>query len=607
MGRTFDQSVGDWTIIPGPKAPEGAPNVLLILIDDAGFGAPDTFGGGDLDAESDAGRADGPDLQPLPRDRGVLADPGGDAHRAATTIASGWARSPSFPGPYPGYTGVRPRSCTPLPRILRENGYVTAGFGKWHLTPGSQMGASGPMDHWPLGWGFDHWYGFLTGAAGQYDPLITVDNTTIGVPEGKDGELVLLPRRLHRQGDRVAARGRGRRMPQKPWMMYYSTGCAHAPHHVAKEWADRYKGKFNQGWDVYREETLARQKKLGIVPEDTELSARPDLFPAWDSLSDAEKKLYARQMEVVAGYQENADWNVGRLLDAIERAGELDNTLIIYIWGDNGASMEGTLTGSFNETTFFNGVVLDADEQLEDHREEVRWHRGARRLPHRPPLRGGLGPRQQHAVPVGQADGQPPRRNARPDGGRLAEPDQGGRGPARAVHALHRHRPDRARARRHRRAEGGRRDRAGADGRHQLRLHARRGGRRGAAHGAVLRDARQPGDVQGRLVGLCQAGQAPVGLHAGDDAEVRPGCVRPGRRRLGALLPARRLLAVDRTWPRSSRTSSRSSRSCSGRRRRGTVRFRFSVRFRSSWAICRRCRRSPASPSPATCRTCRPR
>jgi len=152
---------------------------------------------------------------------------------------------------------------------------------------------------------------------------------------------------------------------QKPWMIYYSTGCSHAPHHVAKEWADRYKRKFDQGWDKYREETLERQKKLGIVPEDTELSERPELFPAWDSLSEVEKRLYARQMEVFAGYSENADWNVGRLLDAIEEMGDLDNTLIFYVWCDNSASMEGTLTGSFNETTFFNGVVLGADEQLE--------------------------------------------------------------------------------------------------------------------------------------------------------------------------------------------------------------------------------------------------
>ena len=138
---------------------------------------------------------------------------------------------------------------------------------------------------------------------------------------------------------------------------------------MGKEWADKYKGEFDDGWDAYRERTLKRQNELGLVPEETELSERPDLFPAWDSLSEAEQKLYARQMEVFAGYSENADWNVNRLLDAIEEMGELDDTLIIYVWGDNGASMEGTLTGSFNETTFFNGEVLEADKQLEPDRE----------------------------------------------------------------------------------------------------------------------------------------------------------------------------------------------------------------------------------------------
>ena len=362
IGRTFDKSVGDWTIIPGPKTPEDAPNVLIVLIDDAGFGAAETFGGG----------VSTPNLTRVGKmglhynsfhvtavcspTRAALLT-GRNHHRVGMgTIAE-------LPGPYPGYTGVRPRSCTALPRILRENGYITGGFGKWHLTPGSQMGEAGPKDHWPLGWGFDHWYGFLTGAAGQYDPLITVDNTTIGVPEGKDGELYYFPDDITDKAIEWLQAVRASDA-QKPWMMYYSTGCAHAPHHVTKEWADRYKGRFDQGWDAYRQETLARQKKLGIVPEDTELTERPDLFPAWDSLSDAEKQLYSRQMEVIAGYQENADWNVGRLLDGIEELGDLDNTVIFYIWGDNGASMEGTLTGSFNETTFFNGVVLEAEEQL---------------------------------------------------------------------------------------------------------------------------------------------------------------------------------------------------------------------------------------------------
>jgi arylsulfatase A-like enzyme/uncharacterized membrane protein len=362
IGRTLDESVGDWTIVPGPKAPEGAPNVLVVLIDDAGFGGPSTFGGGietpNLTRVQQAGityNAFHVTAVCSPTRASLLT--GRNHHRVGMgTIAE-------LPGPYPGYTGERPRSCTALPRILRENGYVTSGFGKWHLTPGSQMGAAGPFDHWPQSWGFDHWYGFLTGAAGQYDPIITVDNTTIGVPEGKDGELYYFPDDITDKAVEWLHAVRAQDV-HKPWMMYYSTGCSHAPHHVAKEWADRYKGKFDQGWDAYREETLERQKKLGVVPEDTELSERPDLFPAWDSLSDAQKKLYARQMEVFAGYSENADWNVGRLLDAIEAMGDLENTLVVYIWGDNGASMEGTLTGSFNETTFFNGVVLEADEQL---------------------------------------------------------------------------------------------------------------------------------------------------------------------------------------------------------------------------------------------------
>jgi arylsulfatase A-like enzyme/uncharacterized membrane protein len=362
MGESMDKSIGDWTIIPGPKAPADAPNVLVILIDDAGFGAPDTFGG--LVKTPNFTRVGQQGLYYNRFHVTAVCSP----TRAATLTGRnhhhvGMGTIAELPGPYPGYTGERPNTCTPFPRILKENGYSTAAFGKWHMTPGIQMGAAGPMTNWPLGWGFDHFYGFLTGAAGQYDPLITLDNTTIGPQEGKDGELYYFPDDMTDKSIEWLQALRAAD-PQKPWMMYYSTGCAHAPHHVEKEWADRYKGAFDMGWDAYREQTLARQKKLGVVPEDTDLSARPDLFPAWDSLNDDQKKLYARQMEVIAGYQENADWNVGRLLDAIEALGEMDNTLIFYIWGDNGASMEGTLTGSFNETTFFNGAILDATEQI---------------------------------------------------------------------------------------------------------------------------------------------------------------------------------------------------------------------------------------------------
>ncbi|WP_072691191.1 arylsulfatase [Rhodococcus marinonascens] len=362
MGRTVAESVADWTIVPGTQAPEGSPNVLVVLIDDAGFGGPDTFGGGIHTPTLSRVKQNGLTYNRFhvtavcsPTRAALLT--GRNHHRV------GFGSIAEYPGPFPGYTAVRPRSCTALPRILRENGYVTGGFGKWHLTPDNVQGAAGPFDHWPHGWGFDHFWGFLSGAAGQYDPIITQDNSVLGVPESKGDEGYYFPDDLTDKAVEWLHAVRAQDS-QKPWMMYYSTGCSHAPHHVAKEWADKYAGQFDDGWDVYREKTLARQKKLGIVPADTELTDRPDLFPAWDTLSDEQKKLFARQMEVFAGFSENADWNVGRLLDSIEDAADLDNTLIFYIWGDNGASMEGTVTGSFNEMTFLNGVVLDAEHQL---------------------------------------------------------------------------------------------------------------------------------------------------------------------------------------------------------------------------------------------------
>ncbi len=365
MGRTMDQSVGDWTIVPGPKAPDGAPNVLIVLIDDAGFGGPDTFGGTIRTPALSRVASNGLTYNRFhvtavcsPTRAALLT--GRNHHRV------GFGSIAEYPGPFPGYSSVKPRSCAALPRILRDNGYVTGGFGKWHLTPDNVQGAAGPFDNWPLGWGFDHYWGFLSGAAGQYDPIITQDNSVLGVPQGAEGgagKPYYFPDDLTDKAVEWLHAVRAQD-PEKPWMMYYSTGATHAPHHVFKEWADKYKGQFDEGWDVYRQKTLERQKKLGIVPPETELTQRPDLFPAWDSLSDNQKKLCTRQMEVFAGFSENADWNVSRLLDAIEDLGEMDNTLIFYIWGDNGASMEGTITGSFNEMTFLNGVVLDADHQL---------------------------------------------------------------------------------------------------------------------------------------------------------------------------------------------------------------------------------------------------
>ena len=362
-GRTIGESVPDWTIVMNPKPPTDAPNVLVVLIDDAGFGNPDTFGG----------PISTPAMSRV-RDMGIaynrfhvtaICSPtraalltGRNQHRV------GFGSIAEYPGPFPGYTAAVPKTCAPVVRTLRDNGYVTGGFGKWHLTPDNVQGAAGPFDRWPSGWGFDHWWGFLSGAAGQYDPIITQDNGIIGVPDGTDGEQYYLPDDITDKAVEWLHAVRAQDA-EKPWFMYYSTGCSHAPHHVGKEWADRYKGMFDAGWDAYREQVFARQKELGVVPEDAELTSRPDLFPAWDSLDETEKRLYVRQMEVYAGFSENADWNVGRLLDSIEEMGDLDNTLIFYIWGDNGASMEGTITGSFNEMTFLNGVDLTPEQQLE--------------------------------------------------------------------------------------------------------------------------------------------------------------------------------------------------------------------------------------------------
>lgn len=362
-GRTLGDSVADWTICMTPHAPEGAPNVLVVIIDDAGFGNPSTFGG-PIDTPALSRVAD----MGLAYNRFHVTAVCSPTRSALLTGRNqhrvGFGSIAEYPGPYPGYSASVPKSCTPVVRVLKDNGYVTGGFGKWHLTPDNVQGAAGPFDRWPCGWGFDHWWGFLSGAAGQYDPIVVQDNSILGVPEGADGKQYYFPDDITDKAVEWLHSVRAQ-SAEKPWFMFYSTGATHAPHHVTTEWSDKYKGRFAGGWDKYREETFARQKQLGVVPQDAELTPRPDLFPAWDSLDEESKKLYERQMEVFAGFSENADWNVGRLLDSIEEMGDLDNTLIFYIWGDNGASMEGTTTGSFNEMTFLNGIPLTPEQQLE--------------------------------------------------------------------------------------------------------------------------------------------------------------------------------------------------------------------------------------------------
>jgi arylsulfatase len=363
--RTLDGSQPDWNLIGHPVPPEGAPNVLLVLIDDAGFGNPSTFGG-PIQTPNYTRVAD----QGLKYNRfhvTALCSP----TRAALLTgrnnhAVGFGSIGEFAGGFPGYSATLPRDCAPLPRILKDNGYSTAAFGKWHLTPDGQQGHAGPFDRWPNGWGFDYFYGFLGGGASQWDPVLAENQKIIGTDERyyDEQDPYYFPDAMADRSIEWLHSVRAQDA-SKPFFMYYSTGCSHAPHHVAKAWADRYKGKFDQGWDKLREETFARQKELGVVPADAELTTRDPAFPAWDDVPDKLKAFYARQMEVYAGFSENADHNVGRVLDAIEELGELDNTLVLWIWGDNGASMEGTITGSFNELTMQNGIPLTDEMQVQ--------------------------------------------------------------------------------------------------------------------------------------------------------------------------------------------------------------------------------------------------
>jgi arylsulfatase len=362
LGATIADSEPDWAIVADVAPPEGAPNVLLVLIDDAGFGQPATFGGPiatpNFTKLADQG------LRYNAMHQAALCSPTRAALLTSRNHHSvGFGSIGELSGPFPGYSATKPKNCAAFPEVLKLNGYSTAAFGKWHITPTHVQGPAGPFDRWPSGWGFEYFWGFLAGESGQYDPMIYENDSVDRVYGGPQDRDFYLPDAM---ADKTIEwlHGVTAHNDEKPWFVYFSTGCAHAPHHVPEEWSAKYKGRFDSGWDRYREETFERQKRLGVVPADAVLTERNDAFPAWDSLDDDEKAFFARQMEVYAGYQENADHNVGRVIDELERMGKLDNTLIIWIWGDNGASMEGTITGSFNEFTMQNGIALTEQQQI---------------------------------------------------------------------------------------------------------------------------------------------------------------------------------------------------------------------------------------------------
>jgi len=346
------------------RPPEGAPNVLIVLIDDAGFGSSSAFGGPCQTPNAEKLAAAG--LKYTRFHTTALCSPSRQAlltgrnHHACgmgciTEIATG----------APGYSSVLPNTISPLARTLKLNGYATAQFGKCHEVPVWQTSPVGPFDAWPTGGGgFEYFYGFIGGEANQWYPTLYEGTTPVEnkrtPEEGYHFMEDMTDKAMAWIGQQKAL------TPDKPFFVYFAPGATHAPHHVPKEWADKYKGKFDGGWDKLREETFARQKKLGVVPSDCELTVRHKEIPAWEEMPEKLKPVLRRQMEVYAGFMEYCDHHVGRLIEGLRNLRILDNTLIYFIIGDNGASAEGTLNGTFNEMLNFNGLsAIETPEFLE--------------------------------------------------------------------------------------------------------------------------------------------------------------------------------------------------------------------------------------------------
>ena len=342
------------------KAPEGAPNVILILIDDLGFAGTSTYGGPVSTPTFDRLASQGliynnfhTTAVSSPTRAAIKSGRNHHRNNMGAIIETGTA--------FPGNTGKIPNDVTPVAEMLRLNGYSTAAFGKWHELAAWEASIAGPFDRWPTRQGFDKFYGFLGGETNHWAPFIYDGTHQVELPEDPNYHF------LTDMTDQAVAWARYQKAltPDRPFFIYYAPGAVHAPHHVPQEWIERWKGKFDQGWDQLREEILVRQIKLGIVPEGTQLAPKPDAIQDWDTLSDDQKRLFTRQFEVFAAFLEMTDHEVGRLIQAVEDTGELDNTLIFYVAGDNGTSAEGGDNGMFSEMTYFNGVQEKVEDMLE--------------------------------------------------------------------------------------------------------------------------------------------------------------------------------------------------------------------------------------------------
>jgi arylsulfatase A-like enzyme len=374
VGRTIEES--DPPEFPQPvRPPKGAPNIVFILIDDAGYGQFGTFGGQvptpGLDSVADAG------LRYTRFHTTALCSPtraalltGRNHHSTSNGVITEAATG------YDGYTGIIGKNVGTIAEVLRQHGYATAWFGKNHNTPDWETSQVGPFDRWPSGLGFDYFYGFMGGDMDQWQPTLYENHDL--VPRSTDPNYILTVDLVDKA---IAWLRRTRSIAaDKPYFLYMSTGATHAPHQVSPQYVEKYKGKFDQGWDKYREEVFARQKELGVVPQNAELTKRPEELPAWDSLSADQKRLFSRMMEVFAAFTDQTDVEMHRLLEVVRSLPDADNTLIFYEVGDNGASAEGGLVGLLNENSFFNNVP----ESLADNLKHIDELGGPKHFNHFP-------------------------------------------------------------------------------------------------------------------------------------------------------------------------------------------------------------------------------
>ena len=360
IGQTRTDSTPAWS--QTAEAPKGAPNVVLVLLDDVGFAATSPFGGLARTPRLEQFAADGIRYNRFhtsaicsPTRASLLT--GRNQHQV------GFGNLQDIPAGFPGYNTIWKSETASVAEVLKQNGYSTAAFGKWHNTPRWEINPAGPFNHWPTGLGFEYFYGFLAASDSQWEPHLYRNTTQVDAPakpeQGYHLTTDLVNDAIHWLHDHNAVAA------SKPYFLYFATGAVHTPHHVPKEWIDKNKGRYDQGWDKLREEVFARQKKLGVIPADAVLTPRPNSLPAWDSLSTDQKRLYSRQMEVYSAYLEQTDFEVGRLLDEVRRSPGGDNTLVLYIVGDNGGSAEGGVDGSItNEQAILAGADNSVANQL---------------------------------------------------------------------------------------------------------------------------------------------------------------------------------------------------------------------------------------------------